>query len=258
MDYHRRYGVAVKIIRIFNTYGPRMACDDGRVVSNFILQALQGKDLTIYGNGMQTRSFQYVDDLIRGMERMMSTPDNFTGPVNLGNPEEHTILEFAQQIIELTGSRSRWYSVLSRQTTRNGAIRTSHWHGRHWIGIPGYPSVRDCNRPLLTIVTFWPKLITKYLPTMNKHVPSISVCMVTYNASPFLRDCLDSILSQTFTDYELLIVDDGSTDDTVDIIRSYPDGRIRLIRHLHDYIASLNLLYNNAIGKYIARNGCMT
>ena len=84
---------------------------------------------------------------------------------------------------------------------------------------------------------------------MNKHVPSISVCMVTYNASPFLRDCLDSILSQTFTDYELLIVDDGSTedgstDDTVDIIRSYPDGRIRLIRHLHDYIASLNLLYN--------------
>ena len=88
---------------------------------------------------------------------------------------------------------------------------------------------------------------------MNKHVPSISVCMVTYNASPFLRDCLDSILSQTFTDYELLIVDDGSTDDTVDIIRSYPDGRIRLIRHLHDYIASLNLLYNNAIGKYIAR-----
>ena len=77
------------------------------MVSNFILQALQGKDLTIYGNGMQTRSFQYVDDLIRGMERMMSTPDNFTGPVNLGNPEEHTILEFAQQIIELTGSRSR-------------------------------------------------------------------------------------------------------------------------------------------------------
>ena len=107
MDYHRRYGVAVKIIRIFNTYGPRMACDDGRVVSNFILQALQGKDLTIYGNGMQTRSFQYVDDLIRGMERIMSTPDGFTGPVNLGNPEEHTILEFAERILELTGSRSR-------------------------------------------------------------------------------------------------------------------------------------------------------
>lgn len=149
MDYHRRYGVAVKIIRIFNTYGPRMACDDGRVVSNFILQALQGKDLTIYGNGMQTRSFQYVDDLIRGMERMMSTPDGFTGPVNLGNPEEHTILEFAERILELTGSRSRWYSVLFLPTTRNGAIRTSHWHGRHWTGTPGYPSVRDCNRPSL-------------------------------------------------------------------------------------------------------------
>ena len=107
MDYHRQYGVEVKIIRIFNTYGPRMACNDGRVVSGFILQALQGKELTIYGNRMQTRSFQYVDDLIRGMECMMTTPDGFTGPVNLGNPEEHTILELAGLVLELTGSKSR-------------------------------------------------------------------------------------------------------------------------------------------------------
>lgn len=107
MDYHRMYGVAVKIIRIFNTYGPRMACDDGRVVPNFILQALQGKDLTIYGDGKQTRSFQYVDDLIRGMELMMATPDDFTGPVNMGNPEEHTVQDFAAAVIRLTGSKSQ-------------------------------------------------------------------------------------------------------------------------------------------------------
>lgn len=106
MDYYRQYAVPVKIIRIFNTYGPRMACDDGRVVSNFILQALQGKDLTIYGNGTQTRSFQYVDDLIRGMECMMAGPESLTGPVNIGNPEEHTILEFAERILRLTGHRS--------------------------------------------------------------------------------------------------------------------------------------------------------
>lgn len=106
MDFYREYGVEVKIIRIFNTYGPRMACDDGRVVSNFILQALRGKDLTVYGNGMQTRSFQYIDDLIRGIESMMSSRNTFTGPVNIGNPEEYTVLGLARLIIELTGSRS--------------------------------------------------------------------------------------------------------------------------------------------------------
>ena len=107
MDYHRQAGVVVKIIRIFNTYGPRMAQNDGRVVSNFIVNALQGKDIEIYGDGTQTRSFQYVDDLIDGMIRMMATEDNFTGPVNLGNPVEFTMLELANLVLELTGSKSR-------------------------------------------------------------------------------------------------------------------------------------------------------
>ena len=107
MDYHRQAGVVVKIIRIFNTYGPRMAQNDGRVVSNFIVNALQGKDIEIYGDGTQTRSFQYVDDLIDGMIRMMATEDNFTGPVNLGNPGEFTMLELANLVLELTGSKSR-------------------------------------------------------------------------------------------------------------------------------------------------------
>jgi UDP-glucuronate decarboxylase len=107
MDYHRQNKVKVKIIRIFNTYGPRMHPNDGRVVSNFIVQALQNKPLTVYGDGSQTRSFQYIDDLIEGMIRMMNTPDEITGPINLGNPSEYTILEMANKIIELTGSKSK-------------------------------------------------------------------------------------------------------------------------------------------------------
>lgn len=108
MDYHRQNGVRVKIIRIFNTYGPRMFMHDGRVVSNFVVQALRNEDITIYGDGSQTRSFQYVDDLIEGMLRMMdSTPDDFCGPVNLGNPGEFTIRQLAEMVIEMTGSKSK-------------------------------------------------------------------------------------------------------------------------------------------------------
>jgi UDP-glucuronate decarboxylase len=106
MDYHRQNNVDIKIVRIFNTYGPRMLADDGRVVSNFIVQALKGEDITVYGKGSQTRSFCYVDDLIDGMVRMMNS-ENFIGPVNLGNPEEYTILELAKLIISMTGSKSR-------------------------------------------------------------------------------------------------------------------------------------------------------
>ncbi len=107
MDYYRQNGVKIKIVRIFNTYGPRMHPNDGRVVSNFIVQALKGKDITIYGEGNQTRSFQYVDDLVEGMIRMMASPDDFIGPVNIGNPGEFTIRELAEKVIELTGSRSK-------------------------------------------------------------------------------------------------------------------------------------------------------
>lgn len=107
MDYHRQHKVKIKIIRIFNTYGPRMNTNDGRVVSNFIVQALQNKDITIYGDGMQTRSFQYIDDLIEGIVRMMNTPDDFLGPVNIGNPGEFTMLELAQKVIEMINSKSK-------------------------------------------------------------------------------------------------------------------------------------------------------
>ncbi len=107
MNYHHQNNVRIKIIRIFNTYGPRMHPNDGRVVSNFIVQALKGENITVYGDGSQTRSFQYVDDLIEGMLRMMNTDEDFIGPVNIGNPGEFTILQLAEKVIELIGSKSK-------------------------------------------------------------------------------------------------------------------------------------------------------
>ena len=107
MDYHRQHGIRIKVVRIFNTYGPNMLPNDGRVISNFVLQALRNEDITMYGTGDQTRSFQYVDDLIEGMVKMMATEDDFIGPVNLGNPREFTIRQLAQKVIEQTGSSSK-------------------------------------------------------------------------------------------------------------------------------------------------------
>ena len=107
VNYHKQNDVRIKIARIFNTYGPRMHPNDGRVVSNFIVQALNGRDITIYGDGSQTRSFQYVDDLITGMIKLMETPDSITGPINIGNPDEFSIMELAGKVIEITGSKSK-------------------------------------------------------------------------------------------------------------------------------------------------------
>ena len=107
MDYYRQNQTRIKIIRIFNTYGPRMLPNDGRVVSNFIIQALNNEDITIYGDGKQTRSFQYIDDLIEGMVRTMDTEDDFTGPINIGNPNEFPVLELAERVIRMTGSTSK-------------------------------------------------------------------------------------------------------------------------------------------------------
>jgi UDP-glucuronate decarboxylase len=106
-DYNRQHGTDIKVIRIFNTYGPRMHPNDGRVVSNFIVQALRGQDITIYGDGQQTRSFCYVDDLVEGMIRMMDTEKGFTGPINIGNPGEFTMLQLAEKVLQLVGSKSK-------------------------------------------------------------------------------------------------------------------------------------------------------
>lgn len=106
-DYHRQYKVPIKVVRIFNTYGPRMHPNDGRVVSNFVVQALSGQDITIYGDGSQTRSFCFVDDLIEGLMRMMASPGDFTGPVNIGNPDEFTIRELAEKVLSMVGGSSK-------------------------------------------------------------------------------------------------------------------------------------------------------
>jgi UDP-glucuronate decarboxylase len=134
MDYHRQNNVKIKIIRIFNTYGPRMHQDDGRVVSNFIVQALKGKDITIFGDGSQTRSFQYVDDLITGMTKMMDSPDSFIGPVNIGNPFEFRIIDLAKKVIDMTGSHSKIINLplpeddpKQRQPDISLALKTLNW-----------------------------------------------------------------------------------------------------------------------------------
>lgn len=134
INYHQQNGVRIKIIRIFNTYGPRMHPNDGRVVSNFIVQALQNKDITIYGDGSQTRSFCYVDDLIEGMIRMMETPDHVIGPINMGNPNEFTIKQLAEKVLELTGSRSKLIyqklpsdDPMQRKPDISLAIQTLNW-----------------------------------------------------------------------------------------------------------------------------------
>jgi UDP-glucuronate decarboxylase len=119
-DYHRQYGIPIKVVRIFNTYGPRMLPNDGRVVSNFIVQALKGSDITIYGDGSQTRSFCCVTDLVVGLEAMMHTPDNVTGPVNLGNPGEFTVRELAETIIRITGSKS---NIVYRPLPQDDPVR---------------------------------------------------------------------------------------------------------------------------------------
>ena len=133
-DYHREFGTNIKVIRIFNTYGPNMDPGDGRVGSNFILEALRGEDITIYGDGSQTRSFQYIDDLIEGMTRMMAT-DSFTGPVNIGNPGEFTILQLAEKVIEMTGSTSHIIHMplpSDDPTQRRPDIKVAHQELSGW------------------------------------------------------------------------------------------------------------------------------
>lgn len=141
-DYRRQCGVSIKVARIFNTYGPRMAAYDGRVISNFIVQALTSQPITIYGSGAQTRSFCYVDDLIDGLIRLMASPDEVTGPMNLGNPVEFTMLELAELVIELTGSRSEIrFMPLPQDDPRQR--QPSIAHAREQIGWAPTVSLRD-------------------------------------------------------------------------------------------------------------------
>ena len=150
-DYHRQHGVRIKVARIFNTYGPRMHPNDGRVVSNFIMQALRGEPITIYGDGTQTRSFGFVDDLIAGVLKLMSTEDGFLGPVNLGNPNEVSVRELAELVIAMTGSRSQLiFKTLA--VRRSEATAAGHFlgAGETRLGAQGRSCATDCNAPSTT------------------------------------------------------------------------------------------------------------
>ncbi len=158
MDYHNQNNVDIKIIRIFNTYGPNMNPDDGRVVSNFIVQALNNEDITIFGDGLQTRSFQYVDDLVEGMSRMMTTRRDFLGPVNIGNPNEFTIIELAQKVIELTNSKSKIINLALPQddpTQRQPNISLAKKELNNWE-----PKVQ-LNEGLIKTISYFDNLLSK-------------------------------------------------------------------------------------------------
>lgn len=155
MDYHRQNNVDIRIIRIFNTYGPNMHPNDGRVVSNFIVQALQNQDITIYGDGSQTRSFCYVDDLVEGMVRMMNNDGSFIGPVNLGNPSERTILEFAELIIKLTNSNSK---IINKPLPKDDPVRRKPDISLAKEKLNWEPKV-DINEGLLKTIEYFEKKI---------------------------------------------------------------------------------------------------
>ena len=150
-DYHRQHGLPIKVARIFNTYGPRMQPDDGRVVSNFIVQALKGEPLTVFGDGSQTRSFCYIDDMVDGLISLMNSPREVTGPVNLGNPGEFTMIELAKQVIALTDSDCAAASTCRcPPTTRYAAGQTSAARGKCWAGSRPCRSARGSRGPSTT------------------------------------------------------------------------------------------------------------
>ncbi|MDE5419459.1 SDR family oxidoreductase [Labilibaculum sp. DW002] len=158
MDYHKQNQVDIKIMRIFNTYGPNMHPNDGRVVSNFIMQALKNQDITIYGDGSQSRSFQYVDDLVEGAIRMMNSPKDFIGPVNIGNPNEFTILELAQEVIRLTQSKSKIINLALPQddpTQRQPNISLAKKELNNWE-----PKVQ-LNEGLIKTISYFDNLLSK-------------------------------------------------------------------------------------------------
>lgn len=156
MDYHNQNKVQIKIIRIFNTYGPKMNPYDGRVVSNFIVQALQGEDITIYGDGTQTRSFQYVDDLVEGMIRMMNTDESFVGPVNIGNPIEFTMLQLAEKVIEITKSTSK---LVFKPLPKDDPLQRQPDISLAYDKLSGWKPTYDLEEGLLKTISYFEGLI---------------------------------------------------------------------------------------------------
>ena len=222
-SYNRQYGTKFKVVRIFNTYGPHLDAGDGRVISNFIVQALANEPITIYGDGLQTRCFCYVEDTVKGLMEMMSTPEDICGPVNLGSTEETTMLELANKIIQITKSRSK---------------------------LSFYPRPQDDpsrRKPDLQLA----QEILEWAPSVNleegirrtvSHFkrPLISIIVPVYNCEKYLKECVDSILAQSLRDFELILVNDGSADSGGRICDEYAaqDSRVVVIHKSNGGVSS--------------------
>ncbi len=282
-DYHRQYGVDIRVARIFNTYGPRMNPNDGRVVSNFIVQALRGEPVTLYGDGEQTRSFCYVDDLIEGFVRLMAT-EGETGPINIGNPGEFTMRELAELVIELTGSRSeivhrplpqddptqrrpditRARELLGwepRVALRDGLARTIAYFEAKLSGTTAacLPERQAANwRPApsqAVRLSLWSSHMTETIERSEAGGARFDIVIPCYNYGRFLSDAVASVLSQA-VNVRVLVIDDCSQDDTPAVGLALADGdaRVTFRRHAvnHGHIATYNEGIDWADGDYFA------
>jgi UDP-glucuronate decarboxylase len=236
-DFQRQYGTRIKVVRIFNTYGPDMHAQDGRVIPNFILQALAGRPLTIYGDGSQTRSFCYVEDMVDALVAMMQSDPGFWGPVNLGNPCECSMLELADRIIAMTGSASeKVFLPLPKDDPRKR--KPSIELARQKLG---WTPETDFEQGLRTTVESFQK-------------PVLSIIVPIYNAQAYLEPCVDSILNQSFQSLELLLIDDGSTDQSGALCDAYAakDPRVRVFHKENGGVSSARALgLAHARGEYV-------
>ena len=224
------------MVRIFNTYGPRMHPNDGRVVSNFIVQALRGEDITLYGDGMQTRAFCYVDDLIEGFIRLMATGPEVTGPINIGNPHEIPVRELAERVIALTGARSK---IVHRPLPQDDPLQRCPDISMARSVLGWEPKV-DLETGLTRATAYFRQLLANFgqvriadfvdhqrahrcpprpgarpwLPVGQRHIPA-------YNAGQRVSRTIATVLNQTLPVLEVIVVDDGSTDDTVEVVSRF-------------------------------------
>ncbi len=224
MAYHREYGVDTKIVRIFNTYGPRLGAADGRVVSNFLAQAMRGEPLTVYGDGKQTRSFCFVSDEVEGLVALLES--DHVGPMNIGNPSEFTMLELAELVLEVTGERrATWCSSRCRPTTRSSADPTSPWPSACSVGIPASTSAKVS--PARTTGTGG-----SVSPDETHDYRKLSVIVPVFDERNTVVEIVRRMrMVELPVELEIVIVDDGSTDGTRDVLRQLADSTVRVITH---------------------------
>ena len=222
-SYREQYGLPIKVARIFNTYGPAMQPDDGRVVSNFMVQALRGKPLRVFGDGSQTRSFCYVDDLVDGLARLMDTPHDVTGPINLGNPDEYTIAELAELVLATVGEHrldiEHGPLPADDPTRRCPNIEQAQW-------VLGWKPSTTMGEGLAATIAYF------RVPRPHARVVNdVTVVIPSHNRRELLHRTLRSVLAQEDVALTVLVVDDGSADDTEASVEALHDPRVTVLRH---------------------------